>query len=425
MSQGKEKGVLGFLGDVLMLCLGCVGMLILAVVLSKGASQDTVALLVVVVLVIFVVGVILVTREFIKEHDGWRKLGPSVVWLLVQVPFSLVVVLPVVVPLVKSGEPPEDIWAKGGMAFGASVALRYVVIGLLRGVVGLFRWMGLSGRGVMIHGLFLLLAGMGAWAITAFVQSALLAKGIERSTKVEEKLIGWFLGAWGVLYLLFLFAVRVVKPAVRDTSETLIMDLRVGRGWFFGGMALGVFTAAQFGWKAYRGRKMSALELSLFLLLFLGAMVWASWKQQRQNHFRDWKGILSEKKLMASILMLFFCVVAGRLLWEHGLFQALYREHGLLTATTAGVLTAAMMVFAGGSVAWVMAGLSMPFACVSVATVVFSILYFRAPRMDDLLVLTDLFELMGMRYWLLEWVAIVGLIANGAGELHDVLSLRR
>lgn len=425
MSQGKEKGVLGFLGDVLMLCVGCVGMLILAVVLLKGASQETVTLLVVVVLVICMVGVILVTRDFIKEHDGWRKLGPYVLWLLVQVPFSLAVVLPVVVPLLKSGERPEDVWAKGGMAFGASVALRYVVIGLLRGVVGFFRWVGVSGRGLMVHGLFLLLAGMGAWTITAFTESALLAKGIERSTKVEEKLIGLFLGSLGVLYLFFLFAVRVVKPVVHDTSETLIMDLRVGRGWFFGGMALGVFTAAQFGYKAYRGRKMSVLELSLFLLFFLGAMVWASWRQQRQNHFRDWKGILGEKKLMASILVLFFCVVAGRLLWSQGLFQGLYREHGLLTAATAGLLAAALMVFAGGCVAWVMAGLSMPFACVSVATVVFSILYFRAPRMDDLLVFTDLFELMGMKHPLLEWVAVIGLSANGMRELHEALSLRR
>lgn len=239
MSQGKEKGVLGFLGDVLMLCVGCVGMLILAVVLLKGASQETVTLLVVVVLVICMVGVILVTRDFIKEHDGWRKLGPYVLWLLVQVPFSLAVVLPVVVPLLKSGERPEDVWAKGGMAFGASVALRYVVIGLLRGVVGFFRWVGVSGRGLMVHGLFLLLAGMGAWTITAFTESALLAKGIERSTKVEEKLIGLFLGSLGVLYLFFLFAVRVVKPVVHDTSETLIMDLRVGRGWFFGGDGVG------------------------------------------------------------------------------------------------------------------------------------------------------------------------------------------
>ena len=97
----------------------------------------------------------------------------------------------------------------------------------------------------------------------------------------------------------------------------------------------------------------------------------------------------------------------------------------MLTAATAGLLAAAMMVFAGGCVAWVMAGLSMPFACVSVATVVFSILYFRSPRMDDLLVLTDLFELMGMKHPLLEWITVIGLSANGVRELHDVLSLRR
>lgn len=419
MSENKNEG--NGWGCLFLLLVFCVPALFSEDKSTVKFAQTTLGMLA----LFFMIWVFFKGWEFFAKKDGWRKIKPYVVWILWQLPFSV----PLLVPAIKQVHRDEDWWFVFWLFVG-SVVVRYPTLWLAswfaRRLVRFFRWWGITWGQFFGYVLLLWMALVGATAIMVGAEYVLFRElGAPQNERNRSLLIGLFVASLVLLYGFFLFALRVAKPAAEKTVSTLrttIIEGQMGRGWFLGGMGLCLLTSVQFGYKAKS--RMSPLELGLFLVLFGAAMVWASWRQQKHNNDRDWKDILSEKKLLASVIVLVLFVVVGGLMWKHNVFFQLIYEHGLLTAVCAGLLVGSFVLFVGGCIAWLTGGLSIPFACVSVATVLFSILYFRAPKMDDLLVLSDLFELFGAKHPLLEWVTVIGLSANGVRELQEILSVR-